>query len=138
MAGVFAAPGCYSTPVDLSQTPALFRLRKGEEMSGRYEDDVAAGQLFSIYCSYCHNARPLSERPFSNYQNVLTHMRVRSNLTGVEAAKIEAWLRRWHDVPPGSEPVAPSTTRLTFPQPIAELRAQPPAASPAPPTAACG
>jgi hypothetical protein len=129
ISGTVATLGCYSTPVDLSQTPALFRFRlpKGDELSGRYEDDVTAGQLFSIYCGYCHNARPLAERPFSNYQNVNAHMRVRANLTGVEAAKIEAWLRRWHDVPSPSEPVEPSPTRLTFPQPIAELRPQPPA-----------
>jgi hypothetical protein len=129
MAGAFATLGCSSTPVDLSQVPAAlrFRLPKGDELSCRYEDDVTAGQLFTIYCSYCHNARPLAERPFSNYQNVLTHMRVRANLTGEEAAKIEAWMRRWHDVPSPSEPVEPSPSRLTFPQPIAELRPQPPA-----------
>jgi hypothetical protein len=89
-----------------------------------------------MYCAYCHNARPLAERPFSNYQNVVTHMRVRANLTGEEAAKIEAWLRRWHDVPSPSGPIEPTPNRLIFSQPIPELRPQaPPPARPAEPPA---
>ena len=64
--------GCYNPPVDVSQTPApfRFRLKKGEELSGKWEDEVTGGQLFSMYCGYCHNARAIGERPFSNYQNV--------------------------------------------------------------------
>jgi hypothetical protein len=138
MAGGFATIGCYNTPVNLSQTPAplRFRLLRGDEPNCRPEDDTTAGQLFDMYCSYCHNARPLAERPFSNYQNVLTHMRVRANLTGEEAAKIEEWLRRWHDVPSPSGPVEPSPNRFIFSQPIPELRPQPPApARPAQPPA---
>jgi hypothetical protein len=129
IASAFAPLGCYSTPVDLSQTPAplRFRLFKGDELSGRFEDNVTGGELFDMYCSYCHNARPLAERPFSNYQNVATHMRIRANITGEEAAKIEAWLRRWHDVPSPSDPVEPSPNQFIFSQPIAELHRQPPA-----------
>ncbi len=130
-AGPLMMLGCYSSPIDLSQTPAplRFRLPHGDELSGRYEDETTGGQYFSMYCSYCHNARSLAERPFSNYQNVLAHMRVRAYLTGEEYAKIEAYLRRWHDVPPASSPVEPSPKREFFAQPIAELRDQPPAGS---------
>ena len=99
--------GCYNPPVDVSQTPApfRFRLKKGEELSGRWEDEVTGGQLFSMYCGYCHNARAIGERPFSNYQNVVAHMRVRALMTGEEQAKIEAFFRRMHDVPPASAPI---------------------------------
>jgi hypothetical protein len=116
--------GCYSPPVDVSQTPAplRFRLRKGEELSGKWEDEVTGGELFSMYCGYCHNARAIGERSFSNYQNVVAHMRVRALLTGEEQAKIEAFFRRWHDVPPASGPVEPSPKRQIFSQPIPELR----------------
>ena len=80
-----------------------------------------------MYCNQCHNARALGERPFANYQNVVAHMRVRANLTGEEYAKLDAFLRRWHDVPPPNPPVESSPKRLIFSQPIAELREQPPA-----------
>jgi hypothetical protein len=120
----FAAVGCYNAPVDVSQLPAplRFRLRKGEELSGRYEDEVTGGQLFTMYCGYCHNMRAVGERPFSNYQNVAAHMRTRALLTGEEQAKIEAFFRRWHEVPPASGPVEPSPKRQVFSQPIPELR----------------
>ncbi len=116
--------GCYNPPVDVSQPPApfRFRIRKGEELSGNWQDEVTGGQLFSMYCGYCHNARAIGERPFSNYQNVLAHMRVRALMTGEEQAKIEAFFRRWHDVPPASGPIEPSPKRQIFSQPIAELR----------------
>jgi hypothetical protein len=90
-----------------------------------------------MYCSYCHFARAIGERPYASYKNVAAHMRVRANLTGKEYAKLQAWLRRWHDVPPPvNPPIDDTPKRLTFPQPIAELRpadakeAAPPAAIP--------
>ena len=116
--------GCYTPPVDVAQQPAPFRFRvkKGAELSGNWEDEVTGGQLFSMYCGYCHNARAIGERPFSNYQNVVAHMRVRALMTGEEQAKIEAFFRRWHDIPPASGPNEPSPKRQIFSQPIAELR----------------
>jgi hypothetical protein len=98
-----------------------------------YEDTLTGGQLFEMYCYYCHNPPNLSERNFANFRNVATHMRVRANLTGKEYAKIMEFLRRWQDVPPPNSPPAPSPTRLTFSQPISELRPQTPPA-PAPTT----
>jgi hypothetical protein len=81
-----------------------------------------------MYCGACHNARSLAERPFSNYKNVAQHMRTRANLTGKEYAKLVAWLRRWHDVPPPHPPLETGSKRLTFSQPISEIRPQPQAA----------
>ena len=49
-------------------------------------------------------------------------MRVRALMTGEEQAKIEAFFRRWHDIPPASGPVEPSPKRQIFSQPIPELR----------------
>jgi hypothetical protein len=80
-----------------------------------------------MYCSYCHNAPSLAERPFSNFKNVAAHMRVRANLTGKEYAKLMAFLREWHDIPPPTAPVGPSPKKLIFSQPIAELREKTPA-----------
>jgi hypothetical protein len=127
--------GCYHTPVDVSefaQGPAPLRIPSPaqEAKCDCYEDSLTGGQIFTMYCSYCHNAPSLAERPFSNWRNVVPHMRVRANLTGKEEAKLLAWLRRWHDVPPPTPPVPPSPKRFFFSQPIPELREQTPATKP--------
>jgi hypothetical protein len=127
--GALVVAGCYHTPIDVSEFgrgPAPLR----EPSPGKagacdcYEDSLTGGQVFSMYCGYCHNAPSLAERPFSNYKNVATHMRDRANLTGKEYAKLMEFLRRWHDVPPPNPPLEPSPKRLTFSQPIAELQPQ--------------
>jgi hypothetical protein len=131
--GIVAAAGCYHTPVDTStyaQGPAPLRMpspAKEAEACACYEDSLTGGQVFTMYCSYCHNAPSLAERPFSNFQNVAAHMRVRANLTGKEYAKLVEFLRRWNDIPPPTPPVEPSPKRLYFSQPIQELREQQPA-----------
>jgi hypothetical protein len=95
---------------------------KVAEAGCSYEDSLTGGQVFSMYCSYCHNAPSLAERPFSSYRNVATHMRVRANLTGKEYAALMAWLRRWNDIPPPHPPIEPAPKRLIFSQQIRELR----------------
>jgi hypothetical protein len=141
--GILAAAGCHQTPVDSSDYavgPAPLRIpspAKEAEACGCYEDSLTGGQIFSMYCNYCHNAPALAERPFSNFQNVAAHMRVRANLTGKEYAKLTEFLRRWNDIPPPTPPVEPSPKRFFFSQPIQELRDQAPPAGavpPAPPT----
>jgi hypothetical protein len=120
--------GCTHTPVDnseLGRGPAPLRLpspAKEGEAACSYEDSLTGGQVFTMYCSYCHNAPALSERNLANFKNVATHMRVRANLTGKEYAKLMEFLQRWHDVPPPNPPPEPSPKVLTFSQPIAELR----------------
>jgi hypothetical protein len=128
-AGAAVILGCNSTTVDNSEFgrgPAPLRLpwasQEGESCS--YEDSLTGGQIFTMYCSYCHNAPALAERPFSNFQNVADHMRVRANLTGKEYAKLVDWLRRWHDVPAPTPAVEPSPKRFFFSQPITELQNQ--------------
>jgi hypothetical protein len=74
----------------------------------------------------------LSERPFANYKNVAAHMRTRANLTGKEYADLIAFLRRIQDVPPPNPPVEPSPTKLTFSQPLNELRPEEPEEVPMP------
>jgi hypothetical protein len=134
--GVLTAAGCYNTPVDTSEHargPAPLRMPSpAKEGCDCYEDSLTGGQVFEMYCGYCHNAPSLAERPFANYRNVAAHMRVRANLTGKEYAKLMEFLRRWHDVPPPTPPPEPSPTRVTFSQPIQELRSQPPAKEEAP------
>lgn len=134
---VLAMIGCNQTPVDLSQGPAPLRMPPPEKEevcgNGRYEDSLTGGQIFTMYCSYCHNAPSLAERPLSNFQNVAAHMRVRSNLTGKEYAKLQAWLRRWHDVPPPNPPPPPSPKRMIYSQPIPELQNREPGEQMAPP-----
>src|SRR5262249_24580979 len=123
--------GCHNTPIDVSQFsqgPAPLR-EPGPEKAGEdccYEEALRGYQVFEMYCSSCHNARPLAERPFSNYQNVAQHMRVRANLTGEEYAKLLAWLRRWYDVPSPEQREVPSPKRFFFSQPIPELRDEQP------------
>jgi len=117
-----ATLGCQSTPIDLTKGPAPLRIPRPGGQSQSFEDSLTGGEVFSMYCNQCHNARALAERPFLNYENVIAHMRVRANLTGKEYEKMLAFLRRWHDVPAPTPPVDPSPKAVTFPQPIAELR----------------
>ena len=130
VAGVVAGVGCYHTPVDTSdyaQGPAPLRIPSpAKEGCDCYEDSLTGGQVFDMYCNYCHNAPALAERPFSNFKNVAQHMRDRANLTGKEYAKLVEFLRRWHDVPQPTPPVEPGPKRFYFSQPIQELREQSP------------
>jgi hypothetical protein len=115
------AAGCQHTPIDLSKGPAPLR-EPGPGGAETFEDSLTGGEVFSMYCNQCHNARALGERPFANYQNAAAHMRVRANLTGEEYEKLLEFLRRWHDLPSPTPPVEPSPKRSTFGQPVAELR----------------
>jgi hypothetical protein len=129
LTGIVAVVGCGNTPPYLyyaSRSPAPLREPPLEQPGCKdsYEDSLTGGKIFTMYCSYCHNAPAVAERPFSNFQNVAAHMRVRANLTGKEYAKLLAWLRKMHDVPDPTSPVEPSPKRFFFSQPIAELRKQ--------------
>jgi hypothetical protein len=105
--------------------------------SDRFEDVVNGGQLFKMYCGSCHNARALAERPFSNYEVAMAHMREQVYLTGKEYRQLIHFLRRWQDIGPPTPDVPPSPKRLFFAQPIGELREKAPekGAAPAPPPA---
>jgi len=98
------------------------------------EDDCAnGGRLFKLYCGSCHNARPLGERPFSNYHVAITHMRDQAYLTGKEYRQIILFLRRWDNLGPPTPPVEPSPKRFVYSQPISELRGESQAAGSAAP-----
>ena len=129
-----ALSGCRNTPTSLPHSPAPLREPPPElAESTSFEDSLTGGQVFSMYCAQCHNARPLAERPFSNYQNVAAHMRVRANLTGKEYAKLMEFLRRWHDVPPPTPPDEPPPKRFIFGQPVPELQDNAPQPKTVPP-----
>jgi hypothetical protein len=136
--GVFwVVAGCYNTPIktsDYAQGPAPLRMPSPAKEADCpcYEDSLTGGQVFTMYCVYCHNAPNLSERPFSQFRNVAAHMRVRANLTGKEYAKVMEFLRRWNDVPPATPSAAPSPKSLIFSQPMTELRPPEPKPEPAP------
>jgi hypothetical protein len=98
------------------------------------EDDCTnGGRLFKLYCGTCHNARPLGERPFSNYSVAVAHMRDQAYLTGKEYRQIIMFLRRWDNVGPATPTVEPSPKRLIYSQPLSELKEDNPAAGTAPP-----
>src|SRR5437762_2066617 len=83
LSGILAAVGCSNTPIDVSSLgrgPTPLRESAPTGNCDCYEDSLTGGQVFTMYCSYCHNAPTLAERPFSNYKNVASHMRVRANL----------------------------------------------------------
>ena len=127
-AGALVTLGCHSTPVDTSQYatgPAPLQFPSPAPAAGcSYEDSLTGGQVFAMYCGGCHNFRSLAERPFASYKNVAAHMRSRANLTGKEYAKLMAWMRRWHDVPPPHAEIEPSPKRFFYSQPITELKPQ--------------
>jgi hypothetical protein len=116
-----ATIGCQSAPINLASGPAPLRIPRPGQLAPSYEDSLTGGEVFSMYCNQCHNARTLAERPFLNYENVMAHMRVRANLTGEEYEKLIAFLRRWQDVGAPTPPVDPSPKSVIYSQPIAEL-----------------
>jgi hypothetical protein len=125
LAGVL---GCYNTPIDLSNYgsgPVPLREPSPARDNCCYEDSLTGGQVFDMYCSYCHNAPALSERPFANFRNVAAHMRIRANLTGKEYAKLMEFLRRWNDVPPPNPETEITPKRMIFAQPMQELMPRP-------------
>ena len=79
--------------------PAPLRMPSPDQGEGstRFEDSLTGGEVFQMYCSQCHNRRPMSERPFSNYRNVAAHMRTRANLSGKEFEKLVDFMRRVQD-----------------------------------------
>ncbi len=101
--------------------------------SDRFEDGLTGGQVFQMYCAYCHNRRPMTERAFANYRNVAAHMRTRANLTGKEYEKLVDWMRRVQDAPLPNPDTEPSPKRFTFAQPVPELREEAAGAGPAAP-----
>jgi hypothetical protein len=134
MVGWFVLAGCYHTPIEsAADSPAPLRMPppalEGEDQ-GCYEDSLTGGQVFTMYCGYCHFPRSLAERPLANYRTAAAHMRVVADLTGKEHAKLLAYLRRWHDVPPPEQRESPAPNRFFFSQPINELRQQQPKTGP--------
>jgi hypothetical protein len=97
----------------------------------QFDDYVHGGQLFKMYCGACHNARALGERPFSNYEVAMAHMREQAYLTGKEYRQLIHFLRRWQDIGPPTPDVPPSPKRFFFSQPITELREKTPGDGPA-------
>jgi hypothetical protein len=94
---------------------------------GKFDDYVKGGELFKMSCGSCHNQRPLGERPFSNAEICMAHMRESAYLTGKEYRQLMLYMRRWHDVGPPTPDVPPSPKRFFFSQPITELRDKAPA-----------
>jgi hypothetical protein len=102
------------------------------------QDCIEGGRLYKYYCGSCHNARPLGERPFSNYHVAVTHMRSQAYLTGEEYRQIIVFLRRWQDLGPATPAVKPSPKRMIFSQPISELRKEAGTGATAPPPDGAG
>jgi hypothetical protein len=53
-------------------------------------------QLWSENCSRCHNMRPPNEYNDAQWAVIVHHMRLRANLTGVEAREITKFLQASH------------------------------------------
>ena len=132
MVGFLVLLGCYHTPVDTAQGPAPLRMPPSglEARACNYEDSLTGGEIFTMYCGYCHFPRSLAERPLANYRTAAAHMRVVADLTGKEHAKLIEYLRRFHDVPPPGEQESSVPNRFFFSQPINELRQQQPKTAP--------
>jgi hypothetical protein len=135
--GIVALAGCSNTPISVANRPAPLREptpdMSGDEPCDSYEDRLTGGQVFAMYCQQCHNPRPIAERPFANFKNVASHMRVRANLTGKEYAKLMEFFRRFHDVPDPNPPDEPPPKRFIFKQPIPELQNDAAGPKPMPP-----
>ena len=86
-----------------------------------FEDRVTGGELFKLYCSSCHNGRPLSERDFRSTEAAMSHMRTQAYLTGVEYRKLMHYVRRWHNLGPPIPERHDLPKRFFYAQPIMEL-----------------
>ena len=132
--GLLVAFGCYHSPVHKSaDAPAPLQSPPGDEgghAHGNYEHSLTGGQVFTMYCGYCHFPRSLAERPFANYRTAAAHMRVVADLTGKEHAKLMEYLRRWHDLPAGDQRETSPPNRFFYSQPINELRQHQPKTGP--------
>ena len=133
LAGLLAVLGCYHTPINTGDSPAPLQgpgPGQGGCASRNYEDTLTGGQVFTMYCGYCHFARSLAERPFANYKTAAAHMRVVADLTGKEHAKLLEYLRRFHDLPSPEQQETQGPNRFFYSQPINELRNQQPKTAP--------
>ncbi len=128
---ILTAAGCWTNPsphtISRNYNQRPFPSDPPPESGGtKFDERTNGGELFKMYCGACHHARPLSERPFANYEVAVAHMREQAALTGNEYRQIIHFLRRWHDVGPPTPDVEPSPKRFYFSQPINELRKQSP------------
>ncbi len=142
MACVIFAVGCETpSPHTISRNYSLrpdLKVDPPGHGDSEDQDCVEGGRLYKYYCGSCHNARPLSERPFSNYNVAVMHMRDQAYLTGKEYRQIIMFLRRWYDLGPTTPAVKPSPKRMIFSQPIAELRKDSSGTPAAPPPPGAG
>src|SRR5262245_55218888 len=124
------AAGCWTNPsphtISRNYNYRGFPTDPPPEEGCQFDERVNGGELFKMYCGACHNARALGERPFSNYDVAVAHMREQAYLTGKEYRAIIHFLRRWHEIGPPTPDVEPSPKRLTFEQPISELKPKEP------------
>jgi hypothetical protein len=121
LAGCWQIPSAHTVSRNYSQGDAPVDPAR-DCGSGKFDDYARGGQLYKMYCGACHNARPLGERPFSNQEVCMAHMREQAYLTGKEYRQLIYFLRRWHDVGPPTPDVEPSPKRFVYGQPIPELR----------------
>lgn len=66
----------------------------GSAVGQEPKPDLKKGaQLWSQNCARCHNMRPPDERSDRGWEIVVTHMRLRANLTGQDARAILEFLK---------------------------------------------
>lgn len=69
--------------------------------AGRDQALVAYGaEVYGYSCGRCHNPRAAAERSDEEWAAILTHMRVRANLTGRQARAVMAFLTALNPEPP--------------------------------------
>ena len=78
--------GCGNNAQNSTQPPAT-------QATYLTEQDKPGAQLWSDNCSRCHNMRPPQGFSDTQWETIVHHMRLRANLTGVEARKITEFLK---------------------------------------------
>lgn len=71
-----------------SQTAAIEQPASGDE-----SPSLDGGQVFTWYCGSCHSERYPAERTDEEWDVIVTHMRVRANLTGEQAEAVLRYLQ---------------------------------------------
>lgn len=87
--GVGLAAGCQSPKAGGPSAGAP----AAEAHPATWASDKTGEQLWSQTCSRCHYSRPPQSYSAGQWDAVVTHMRLRANLTGEEQRKITAFLQ---------------------------------------------
>jgi hypothetical protein len=86
-----AAPGAEPKPP--AEPKPLEPARPARKEVKKTKRELTGAELYAIHCNRCHPERYAPERAETQWQTILTHMRVRANLPAQQAKTILKFLQ---------------------------------------------